>query len=283
MATFYNQATLSYSGGTINSNVTTGEIIEVLSVSKTAVADSYSQGSEITYAVNIRNTGTIAYADLTVTDDLGAYTFGTTTVTPLDYVDGSVRYFVNGVLQAAPTVVTTSPLSVTGITVPAGGVATVLYTTSVNTFASPEASGTIDNTVTVSGGGITPITATETVLAAAAPSLAITKSVSPAVITENGEITYTFVIQNFGNTEADATDNVVVTDTFDPALNGITVTYNGTPWTTPANYTYNEATGEFATVLGNITVPAATYTQNPETGEWTTIPGEATITVTGTV
>ena len=41
MATFTNQATLSYNGGSTNSNIITGEIIEVLTVSKTAVVDTY--------------------------------------------------------------------------------------------------------------------------------------------------------------------------------------------------------------------------------------------------
>ena len=48
MAIFYNQATLSYNGGTVNSNITSGEIIEVLSATKTAVTDVYSDGSDIT-------------------------------------------------------------------------------------------------------------------------------------------------------------------------------------------------------------------------------------------
>ena len=61
MATFYNRATLSYSGGTVNSNVTTGELIEALSVSKTAVVDEYSQGSQITYIINIINYGGSPY------------------------------------------------------------------------------------------------------------------------------------------------------------------------------------------------------------------------------
>ncbi|MBR5134613.1 MAG: hypothetical protein IKV35_03330 [Clostridia bacterium] len=282
MATFYNQATLSYSGGTVNSNITTGEIVEVLSASKTAVVQEYAQGTEITYAVNIVNTGDAPYSGLTVTDNLGEYTFGALTLRPLDYVDGSVKYFVNGVLQATPTV-TSPPLTITGITVPAGGVATILYTVRTNAFASPEIGGAIENTAVIDGGGITAITVTETVTADEAPALTITKSVSPATVVENGQITYTFVIQNVGNTEATATDNVVVTDTFDPALSGIAVTYNGAAWTAPTNYTYDEATGAFATTVGQITVPAATYTQDPATGVWTVVPGEATITVTGTV
>ena len=100
---------------------------------------------------------------------------------------------------------------------------------------------------------------------------------------QGSEITYIINIVNSGNPPADATDNVVITDAFDPALSGITVTYNGVTWTTPSNYTYNEETGLFRTVLGTITVPAATFTRDSETGAWVTNPGSVTITVTGTI
>ena len=283
MATFYNQATLSYSGGIVNSNITTAELVEVLTATKTAVVEEYSLNSQVTYAINIVNSGTTAFTGLSVTDNLGSYTFGSTVVQPMDYVAGSVKYFVNGVLQATPTVSSTSPLTVTGINVPAGGNATVLYTVQANGFAPPAQGSTIENTATVGGGGITPITVTETITAASDPILSINKSVCPATVTENGQLTYTFVIQNIGNEEAVATDNVVVTDVFTPALSGVTVTYNGAPWASPADYTYDESTGTFQTVAGAITVPAATYTQNPATGVWTVDPGVAVITVTGTV
>ena len=283
MATFFNHATLSYSGGTVNSNITTGEILEVLSATKTAVYDRYSPGSDVTYAVNIVNSGTIAFTGLTITDDLGAYTFGTSTLQPLDYIVGSVRYFIDGILQPAPAVTIGPPLVISGINVPAGGTTTILYAAQANNFAPLNVEGTIVNTVTINGGGITPLTATETVSAEAEPRLTITKSVSPTTVTENSQLTYTFVIQNTGNVPADATDAVVVTDTFDPILSNLTVTYNGAVWTSPANYTYNEATGQFATVPGNITVPAATDTQAPTTGVWIVDPGVAVITVTGTI
>jgi uncharacterized repeat protein (TIGR01451 family) len=70
MATFFNQATLTYNNTIINSNITTGELEEVLSITKTAVLDTYTPGDEVTYVINIRNTGTLSYNDLTVTDDL---------------------------------------------------------------------------------------------------------------------------------------------------------------------------------------------------------------------
>ena len=282
MATFFNRATLSYSGGTVNSNITTGEILEVLSASKTAVVDVYSQGSEITYAINIVNSGTSAYTGLTLTDDLGAYTFGSETLVPLEYVEGSVKYFVNGALAPTPAAVAGPPLVISGINVPAGGVATILYTASTNGFAPPLADGTIENTAVVGGGGIDDITVTETITAENAPILDITKSVSPTTVEENGRITYTFIIRNIGNTEATAADNIILTDTFDPILSDIAVTYNGDIWAA-TNYTYNESTGEFATTSGAITVPAATYTQNPTTGEWERNPGTVILTITGTI
>ncbi len=282
MATFFNQATLTYSGGVVNSNITTGEIVEVLSVTKTAVGDTYTQGDEITYAVNIINSGTAPITGLVITDNLGAYAVGTQTITPLTYIDGSVTVFEDGVLQSAPAVTADDSLVITGIDVPANGVTTVLYTVRANEFASPVTGGEITNTAVISG-GITPITATETITAAQEPALGIVKSLSPDTVAENGELTYTFVIENRGNTDATAADNIVITDTFDPILSDIVVTLDGDTLTEPDNYTYNEATGEFATVASQITVPAATYVQDPTTGAWIVTPGTVTLTVTGTV
>ena len=283
MPLFFNQATLSYNDTVINSNITTGELLEVLSVTKTAVTGNYGQGDVVTYVVSIVNTGTIAYTGLTVTDDLGAYTLGDQTLVPLTLIGDSVIYYAGGVVQPDPIVEAGPPLTISGITVPAGGNATIVYSARVNAFAPLGTDGTIENTVTVTGGGITPISDTETITAESAPSLTISKSICPAVVTENGRITYTFVIQNTGNTPVVATDDAIITDTFDPILSDLTVTYNGTTWVEGTNYTYVEATGLFTTLPGQITVPAATYTQNPETGEFTIQPGVTVITVTGTV
>lgn len=284
MATFFNQATLTYNGNTINSNIVTGELVEVLTATKTALSNDYGVGDIVSYAVNIINAGTQAFTDLTVTDDLGAYTFNETTLVPLDYVDGSVRYFVNGVLQPSPTVTAGPPLSISGITVPAGGNVTVIYSASVNEFAPLGIDAEITNTATVTGGSLsTDITAQATVPAVTGTSLSITKALNPTTVADNGQLTYTFVIQNTGTDAVAATDNASITDTFDPIIDITSVTFDGTPWAEGTNYTYDETTGLFTTIPGQITVPAATFTQDPTTGAFVVTPGTATLTVTGTV
>ena len=283
MAQFTNQAQLRYGDTVANSNIAVGEILEVLAVAKKAVKDTYRQKDAVTYIISIVNSGTTAVTGVTISDNLGEYAYGTGTLVPLDYVAGTTRYYVNGVLQATPAVTAGPPLAITGITIPAGGNVIVVYEADLNQYAPLGEEAEITNTVTVSGGGITPITAQETIQVEMEPLLTITKSVSPVPVTENGTLTYTFVIQNFGNTAATVETGAVVTDTFDPILKDLTVSYNGTAWTEPTEYTYNETTGEFATVAGQITVPAATYTQDAGTGAWITTPGVGTLIVTGTV
>ena len=284
MAIFSNQATLTYNGSSTNSNIAYGEILDVLAATKTSVEGNYTPNSIVTYVVTLRNTGNTVLTGLTVTDDLGGYEFNGTTVYPLSYEAGSAALFVNGVPQAAPAVTAGPPLVFSGINVPAGGDAVLVYQARVNSFADPAVGGTIVNTVTVTGDGLSaPVTATETVTAEPAPELTITKSITPSQVVDNDRVTYTFVIQNSGNQAVVATDNAASTDTFDPILTALTVTFDGAVWTEGVQYNYDETTGVFATVPGQITVPAATYTQDPVTGAYTLTPGISTLVVTGTI
>lgn len=283
MATFTNQATLSYGTNVVNSNIVTGEIVEAVSVSKTALVDTYRADDTPTFIVSITNTG-VALTGLTVTDDLGANSASGVAVVPSSYVDGSLRYYVNGVLQATPTVTPGPPMTVTGINLPAGGNAILVYQTALNEYASPAAGGTVTNTVNVTGAGITsPVTASETITAVSEPSLTITKSVNPSTVSDNQPITYTFLLENYGSQPATEAENAVIRDSFDPILTNLVVAFNGTTWAETTDYTYNTFTGEFATVAGKITIPAATVTQDPATGAYTVVPGTAVLTVTGTV
>ena len=267
MPSFTNQATLSYNNITTSSNVVTGQLLEVLSATKTALVDTYSAQDVVTYVVSILNSGTTALNGLT-----------------LDYIPGSVRLFINGVLQPAPSATAEPPLVISGINIPAGSNAVLVYEARVNQFAPLAEGSAINNTATVSGGGLSaPVSAEETITAASQPQLTISKSLCPAAIAENGQLTYTFVIQNSGSQPATAGDSIIVRDLFDPILEGLTVTLDGDPLAVGTGYTYDQATGEFATIAGQITVPAAAYVQDPATGLWVIQPGVAVLTVTGTV
>ena len=102
MATFTNQATLTYNGQTTTSNVTVGELTETLTAAKTAVVPTYGTDGRVTYILSLVNSGTAPLTGLTITDDLGGYA-STPDGVSLSTA-GSVRYYQNGVLQAAPAV-----------------------------------------------------------------------------------------------------------------------------------------------------------------------------------
>ena len=285
MATFYNQATLSYGGNVVNSNTTEAELLSGLQLTKTPITANYTAGGNVVYATTLNNMGSVAYNGLTVTDNLGAYTLpGGGTAIPLTYVDGSILYYLNGVLQPAPTVETTGNLTIQNIDLPASSIATFIYEVKANSTAPIAAGSTITNTVTTNGGaGVGEITASAVVTVEEEPALTIAKTACPAVLTDNQELTYTMVIQNLGNAPIVATDNVVINDTFNPILSNLTVELNGVALEQGVGYTYDSLTGVFATVAGVVTVPAATYVQSPETGTVNTTPGVTVLTVSGTI
>ncbi len=83
MATFTNRATLSYGGRTVDSNTVTGTFLQTLSITKTALSNTYTAGDTVTYAVTLINAGTAPLTGLTLTDNLGAFDFNGTTLYPL--------------------------------------------------------------------------------------------------------------------------------------------------------------------------------------------------------
>ncbi len=284
MAVFTNQATLSYNGQTVNSNIVSGEVTEVLTINKRASVDTYNGNDVVTYVLNIQNLSANAISGITITDDLGAYTLGTGTYTPLTYTGEPVLYYQNGLVQASPAVTAGPPMVISNITVPGNGNTTLVYRALVNEFAPLGAGQTITNTANITGGGLTnAVEAVNTITTSDQPALTILKAVNPTVVAENGVVTYTFTIQNTGAGEADAASLVSIVDTFDPILENISVTLNNAVWAETGNYTYDQTSGLFTTTPGQITVPAATFTQVPGTGQWTMTPGVTVLTVTGTI
>ena len=199
-------------------------------------------------------------------------------------MDGSIRYFLDGVLQAAPSVDAGAPLVIEGIRVNAESSTLVIYQAQVNEFAPLDGDGEILNTATISGCGLCDdVVVSETVTTADSPVLSLLKEVTPCRVMCDGQVAYTLTVSNSGNEAADAEDDLIIRDTFQPVLSDLLVTFNGTPWVEGTHYTYNQTSGEFATVAGQVTVPAATFTQDPVTGVITTVPGSAVLSITGTI
>lgn len=57
MATFTNYATLSYDGGSTVSNTVTGELLDILTATKTAVSTDYTAKDDVTYVITLVNSG----------------------------------------------------------------------------------------------------------------------------------------------------------------------------------------------------------------------------------
>ncbi|MBQ7332802.1 MAG: hypothetical protein IJW38_00460 [Clostridia bacterium] len=284
MASFFNQATLVFGGRRANSNVTESEIVDTVSLTKTAISQNYSSGGSITYAISIVNAGVSDAAGINLTDTLGAYELSGNTLYPLTYVDGSLRYFINGILQAAPLVNAGPPLTISGLNIPAGANALILYEARTNEFTPLAPGSSITNEITSQGGEFcAALSGTATVAVREEAFPVITKFASDETVVCGGEISYTFVLQNLGNTAVVATDNLTVEDVFNPILDISSVTLDGTALTLGTGYSYDAQTGEFATLPGTIVIPAASYEQDAETGVITTTPGVAVITVTGTI
>ncbi len=282
MALFTNQAQLTFGDTVVNSNIAVGEILDALTADKNSTLENYSLGDTLTYVISATNSSTNPITNLTVTDNLGAYTPGGSAVYPLDYVTGSALLFINGELVAAPTESAGPPLVFSGITLPAGASMILIYNATVNQNAPLVSGSEITNTAVITGTCIDATEVSETVTVLDTPNVTITKSIDPTPVSQGDRVTYRFLIQNYGNTAIVATDNAVISDTFSPILTNLAVEFNGTDWTEGTEYSYNEATGLFTSAESEITVPAATYTQAPN-GTVTVIPGTALLEITGNI
>lgn len=283
MAKFTNQARLAYNGTVVTSNIARGEITDVLSVVKRTVYGGYSAGGKITYLISIVNTGAVPFTNLMVMDDLGSYRWRGNSLYPLTYVTGSIILYKNGALQSAPTVIEDHPMIINNISVPAKGSVVIVYQTQTTEWAPLGKTGTITNSVTVTGAELyKPVVAESYAAAEDDAILSVVKSIFPIPVMENTRVTYTFTIENTGAKPANAASKVVIEDTFDPKLSNLEVSYNKIAMAENIDYTYDSDSGVFKVKEGIIVIPEAEFYQDIS-GRWRTLPTVRVLTVTGII
>lgn len=289
--TITNRATVSYTAngtaGSAVSNLASTTLQGPLAVTKASMESVYRAGSRLTYIVTLENTSSAQLTNVTLTDNLGTFSYtpestGTAvSVTPLTYT-GPARYYINGVFSANLTPTSTdSTLTFTIPTLPANATGLIVYDVTANSNAPLATESEITNTVSATAGTVLdPVTAQNTVAADSYADVKIIKSMSPDPVIEGSNITYTFTIYNYGNTDA---ASLVLTDTFSPAPAApLTVTLNGDT-VSSTEYTYQNGVFTYPAASGNtVTVPAATFTTSAA-GAVSVTPGTAVITVTGII
>lgn len=287
MAIIENFATVSYSAGGVTetrvSNLAEIGLESAISLTKSTLGDNYSEDSVITYIISITNTSTSPVSNVTVTDDLGRFVFGTLELIPLTYAPPALL-LING--QDVSTQLTVESGAdgslVFGFpTLPAGATANIVYRAAVNEFASPDVDSTITNTATLtSDSDCADESASATITALSAPNVSVLKQMSPNPVVCGDTVTYTIRIYNYGNTAA---ENVVLSDTFSPAPDIISITRDGVALVA-TDYTYINGTLTIpATDTSNVTVPAASFVRDVNTGVVTVVPGIVEYVITGTI
>lgn len=267
-----NQATITYQSNGINqtaiSNIASTNLEGPFSVGKTSLGDTYELNNEITYILQTTNNGSVTLTNVQITDDLG--------LGALTYV-GPAQLYLNGILSNNLNITqTNNQVTFTIPSLTPNTTAMIIYRANPNNYAPLDVGSTITNTASWIATSVTdPTTATNTVTVEEAANVSITKAMTPDPITAGGIITYTFNLTNIGNIPA---QNVILTDTFNPAPTNITVYVNGTILD-GTDYTY---TNGQLTINNNLTVPQATYITNPD-NTITINPGTTQIIVTGTI
>ena len=287
MATIENFATVSYTSGGVTetkvSNLAEIGLESAISFTKTTLGETYGEDEVVTYILSMTNTSTSAITNVSITDDLGTFVFGTLELTPLTYAPPALLLIDGQDVSAQLTVdtATAGSLVFSFPTLPAGATANIVYRAAVNEYAPLDVEAGITNTATLtSDSDCADGTASATITAVSAANVSVFKQMSPNPVICGDTVTYTIRIYNYGNIAA---ENVVLTDTFNPAPTNITVSRDGT--LLPANE-YSYVDGTLTVPAGTTTavsVPAATFARDATTGIVTVTPGMVEYTITGTI
>ncbi len=257
------------------SNTAVVNLIEDYSISglKSTLNTSFRPGQNITYIVQVENTGNLPLYAVTISDDLGG------SGNPLSFVVGSGSLNENGTItQIIPT--STSPLVFTLVNPLASGEkATITYVARVNSSIDSSVAS-ITNTATVTGreesssGTLVTMSPNPTVTIEREnyAQVELKKESSANNIVEGNSFDYVITLENSGNLDA---NNVVISDTLPTGFsississvsNGVLVTYETSDYNVDSSNVLTLPTGS-----KTISVPASSGGVN----------GKTVITITG--
>ena len=287
MATIENFATVSYTSGGISetkvSNLAEIGLESAISFTKSTLGETYGEDDVITYILSMTNTSASTITSVTITDDLGTFVFGTLELSPLTYTAPALLLIDGQDVSAQLTVDTSTAGSLVFSfpALPAGATANIVYRAAVNEYAPLDVNASVTNTATLtSDSDCADGTATATITAVSAANVSVFKQMSPNPVICGDTVTYTIRIYNYGNIAA---ENVVLTDTFNPAPENITVSRDGV-LLIGTDYTYVNGTLTVpSTAQSPVTVPAATFIRDVTTGIVNVTPGMIEYTITGTI
>lgn len=287
MATIENFATVSYTSGGVSetkvSNLAEIGLESAISFTKATLGDTYSEDSVITYILSMSNTSSSPISNVSVSDDLGSFVFNTSELSPLSYASPALLLIDGQDVSAQLTTDTTDPQLITFSfpTLPAGATANIVYRASVNEYAPLDVGATITNTATLtSDSDCADGSASATITALSAANVSVFKQMSPNPVVCGDTVTYTIRVYNYGNIEA---EDLVLSDTFNPAPTSVTVSRDGT-LLLATDYTYTDGTLTVpSTADSPVSVPAATFTRDATTGIVTVTPGIVEYVVTGVI
>ncbi len=284
-----NQATLTYNYGTesgsAQSNIATTMLQGPLTLAKHVLEPTYRFQDELSYTLIVKNTSSIALSNVSIVDNLGTYPVaGTTNVTPLEYV-GPANLYIDNVFSSVitPTVsADNSSLTFVINSIAALSELLIQYKVKTNEYAGLATGSSIHNTATATADGITtPVTAEATTTVEDYAEIQIKKDMSPNPVVNGSSITYTFLIENYGNAQA---SDIILRDTFHasgvPSLLNITV--DGVPFT-EFDYTDGVLLLPGLSSTYNFNLDPATITTDPATGVTTLKPSSHTVVVTGRI
>ncbi len=287
MPSIENFATVSYTSGGVTetrvSNVAEISVESAVGFTKTSVGNTYRDDSILTYILTITNSSSSDISGSTITDNLGTYAFGTTELTPLNFVAPAVLLINGQDVSAQLTVDATTPGSLVFNlpTIPAGTTANIIYKAQTNDYAPLATDSTITNTSSFeSNSDCADTTAIATVSVENTANVSIIKQMCPNPVICGDTITYTIKIYNYGNAAA---ENVVLTDEFNPAPTNITVSRDGV-LLVGTDYSYINGILTVPAECGTpISIPPANFVQDPTTGIITVTPSVVEYTITGTI